>query len=472
MKKSYLILAAAAIFAACSSDDGANAPEKQEAYTTGEVPVAFDAYVNRGTTRAGDAGELITKNASAPQIDLETKGFGVFAYYTDNQPYSETSTPNFMYNTKVSTDSWTYSPVKYWPNEFGTGAISDGEDRLTFFAYAPYVAVTPETGLVTEAGTTGIMALTRNTATGDPYVKYYADFNPAKSVDLCWGVAADIFSSTVTGPTANNIAKGKTFVDVIKPKTESKIKFDFKHALAALNVTIDADVDVVSHADGELNNQTKIWVRSVSFTGFTDKGMLNLNGDATSDDYTPNWFDLSGNTKIGSGSVTIHDGRRDGKEGQTGAEVSNEKPLGLNEVLIQDEPYATTSPLALTTATTTGVQHTAVNLFNSATPTDPVFVIPTDENLEITIVYDVETYDQSLASYLSDGKTKGSTIENKITKQIKISDTAFKLQAGKKYTIALHLGMTSVKFEAEVTGWGNAAADKVDLPYNEITPAP
>jgi hypothetical protein len=463
-KKYLFIAAAAALFTACSSDDSSitekqQAPEQQQA-------VEFGAYVNRGTTRAGTPGILTTDGTSGTTTSLETVGFGVFGYYTDNQPYNETSTPNFMYNQQVSTDAWTYSPIKYWPNEFGTGAISDGEDRLTFFAYAPWVPVTPETGLATGSGTTGIVALTRNTASGDPYVKYYADFDPDQSVDLCWGVAKWNFASTVTGPTANDIDAGKTYVDVIKPKTQRKIDFDFKHALAALNVQIDADVNTESHQDGDLDEQTKIWVRSVSFTGFSDKGMLNLNGDATTANYTPNWFDLSGNTKIGTGTVTIHDGRRDGKEGQTGAEVSNEKPLGLNTVLIQNEPYATTSPLALATGTTVGVQHEPVNLFNSATLDKPIFVIPTEENLEVTIVYDVETYDPSLASYLSDGKTKGSTIENKITKTIQISGSDFKLQAGKKYTIGLHLGMTSVKFNASVTEWVDATADNTDLPHN------
>ncbi len=460
MKKYLFIVAAAAMFAACSSDDTLNEQVALDQANAGQVPVVFDSYVNRGT-RAGEPG-ILTTDGSSSTTSLQTQGFGVFGYYTDNKPYSETAIPNFMYNQKVSGATWTYSPLKYWPNEFGTGAISEGQDRLTFFAYAPYVDVNPETGVATGTSTTGIMSLTRNTDTGDPYVKYIADFDPDNSVDLCWGVAKANFTSTVTGPTGNNVAAGKPYIDVIKPEITSKIKFDFKHALAALNIQIDADFDVADHSGSDIDNQTRIWVRSVTFKGFTDQGMLNLNGEALNATYTPEWYDLCGNTKISTKEVTIYDGRRDGKEGQSA--VSNETPLGLNSLLIQDEPYVTTNPLAL--STNTGVRHEARNLFNSTTLTAPVFVIPTSEELEITIVYDVETYDGNLSTYLSDGATKGSTIENKITKTIKVSSSAITLQAGKKYTINLHLGMTSVKFEASVTDWSDQTADNTDLPHN------
>ena len=52
---------------------------------------------------------------------------------------------------------------------------------------------------------------------------------------------------------------------------------------------------------------------------------------------------------------------------------------------------------------------------------------------------------------------------NNITKE-----TTLKLEAGKKYILKLHLGMTSVKFEAAVTGWDETtAAEEVMLPINK-----
>ncbi len=466
MKKYFIFAAAAAMFAACSSDDGltSQTTDKQE---TAQVPVDFGVYVNRGTTRAGQSG--VINNATT----LQTPGFGVFAYYTDGKPYSETSTPDFMYNQQVSGSGWTYSPLKYWPNEFGQTAISDNQDRLTFFAYAPWVDVTPGTGRLKDAANDdwGIVGLTTNTTTGDPYVKYYVSFVPTTSVDLLWGVAAaDDKPVSVDNTNAKNkITAGSPYIDIFKPGAsgaDTKVKFDFKHALAKLNVQIDADVDVNDHTHSiGVDGKTRIWVRSVTFEGFTDKGNLNLNSIAP----TPDWYDICANTKIGSGSVTIYDGRRDGKEGRTNAVASNETTLGLNSVLIQNEPYAASpyTTLALSTTTTTGVTNTSVNLFASATPADPVFVIPTGDSFKITIVYDVETSDENLAKYLSDGVVKGSTIENCITKEINFGSGSLALEAGKAYNVKLHLGMTSVKFDAKVTAWDTGYIDiNTDLPVN------
>ena len=120
-----------------------------------------------------------------------------------------------------------------------------------------------------------------------------------------------------------------------------------------------------------------------------------------------------------------------------------------------------------------GVTKKTVNLFDANGGADetanlnmPIFVIPTDENLKITIVYDVETYDSNLAQFLSDGAAKGSSIQNTIEKEITREGQAFQLEAGKVYTIGLHLGLTSVKFDASVTEWTNETTN-VDLPGNK-----
>ena len=86
--------------------------------------------------------------------------------------------------------------------------------------------------------------------------------------------------------------------------------------------------------------------------------------------------------------------------------------------------------------------------------------------MKVTIVYDVETYDPNVAGYLADGVTKGSVVENKITKTIKIGGTDVKLKAGYAYTIGLHLGMTSVQFDADVKAWSTGGASDTDLPFN------
>ena len=456
----YTLLALGAAFAVSCSKTGSDVQEPKEPKEP--EAVTFGAYMQRSTTKAGLAGETLTTSS------LGTSGFGVFAYYSNGDLYSGASKPDFMYNEKVylAAGNWYYSPLKYWPNEFGADAQADDVDRLTFFAYAPYVEVNTSTGVLTSAyddstpeksSSTGIISLPRNSATGDPIVKYVASLDPSKTVDLCWGVAAADYSNSVTTGVVSSVSKGYPYIDVAKPTTGGKINLDFKHALAQLNVQVDTDVDVLSHNDGELNDNTRIYVRSVTFEGFAMKGALNLNSNAVAG---PNWLDYGGSEILSQSTVTVYDGRRDGKEGVANAAANDESPLGLNSALIQSMPYASMGDAGFPA----GVQHTAVNLFSSATASDPVYVIPTGSDLSITIAYDVETVDENLlASTLSDGVTHGSTISNVITGTF---PSSFTLEAGKNYKVNVHIGMTSVQFNASVSDWDDGEEQDVNLPIN------
>ncbi len=452
-KRLFIYVIMAALLASCSvSTDSDNSIKNLK--TVDPEAVNFSVYVNKSTsTKAGLAGQLTTdrlKEAGA--------GFGVFAYYGNGALYNETSKPDFMYNQKVeyktvgTTNTWTYEPVKYWPNEFGAEASSETADRLTFFAYAPYVAVTPSTGLVTGDGTSGIIGMTRNITAGDPMVMYETNLVPGNGVDLCWGVAAENFTSSVDGD-QNNVDQGYPFLNVIKPKTGDKIAFDFNHALAQLNVQVDADIDVESHNGEELaNDGTRVYVRSVTFNGFALRGSLNLNSNKTNG---PAWFDISGTGRVKREPVTIHDGRTNGIEGMTTAQDPNETPAGLNAGLIQSQPY---DPAVLD-----GVKHQPVNLFASTTADAPIMVVPvTGVPLSVTIVYDIETADSKLLGYLSDGVTHGVSVENVITKNI----PDMILSAGKCYVLNIHLGLTSVKLDAEVKSWVETDPINTDLPQN------
>lgn len=122
------------LLAACGTDD--NTPDMPQ----GDRSIDFSTTVEDTQTRSG---ALATGNLLS---------MGIFAYYTGNHDWSTSNTPNFMYNQPVTrsnnTSSWTYSPVKYWPN--------NPDDKITFFAYAPYVNETsgsnPSFRPVTDAG--------------------------------------------------------------------------------------------------------------------------------------------------------------------------------------------------------------------------------------------------------------------------------------------------------------------------------
>lgn len=473
MKKYFMMAVAAAMFAACSnSDEELMSLPTQDPVVSGQTAVGFDVYAQRNVRRAGATGII---NAEA----LQTSGFGVFAFYTNANEYDPQAVPNFMYNQQVSyADSkWGYTPVKYWPNEHGSNATSDDVDKLTFFAYAPYVAVVPSTGKLVDVASGegfgpkdkwGITGMSRNSATGDPLIKYIASFNKKETVDLCWGVYEEAspfsWATNAGGNQSLEDLVGLPWMNIQRPDgvTGQNVKFTFKHALAQLNVQIDHDADVTAHADDETGvaAATKVYVRSISFTGMATKGSLNLNNTVANKAL---WLDYNGTADLESGEVvTIYDGRKDGKEGTAGAIASNEKTLGLNASIISDNDN-----------TTAGVTNALQNLFaGMASADEPVYIIPTGEAIEVEIVYDIETVDANLATYLSDGKTTGSRIENRIKKTVTFG-TDTKFENGKSYTLKLHLGMNSVNFDAAVSGWVDANAEgNAELPDNYVAPEP
>ena len=469
-KKSLMYLTAlAAMMASCNSGENellGGGPSGVETTVDGEVPVGFNAYSERSVSRSGLADPM--DNAALKKTEAEGGGFGVFAYYTDLAKYNQSYIPNFMYNQGVFWDNnisvWQYSPVMYWPNEYGSDAQSDDEDKLTFFAYAPYVKhASAAAGSVEGDDSWGITGFSRNSAQGDPLVKYTCSFIPANSVDLCWGVCDQTEWQKIQSGNdyKQTMAKGLPWLNVERPHDiNQKMTFTFKHALAQLNVKIDADVDGLTHAEGKdlLDGNTRVYVRSISFTGIAMKGALNLNNVVGGNSPEALWLDYNGVTDLPFGQkVTVLDGRRDGREGASGAEAANETPVGLNEKIIQTEDWANE-----------GVTHTAKNLFNSLTDNSSVYVIPTGEQMTVTIVYDVETKSGSLAGTISDGLTPGVSVENKITKTVNFGASNEGLKSGKKYTLNLHLGMNSVKFDANVSDWDNSENTSADvwLPHN------
>ena len=483
MKKVFLFAAAAAALAACS-DNELNVQENVLA-TADDGAVKFSVYTQRGITRGGgQSGDLNNAN-------IGKNGFGVFAYYTAGEQYDAKATPNFMYNQQVTCDGeatagtlWKYEPVKYWPNEYGDKAISDETDYLTFFAYAPWTNIEPTTGNIvpTTPSTTGdetvehqqkynIVSVNKNNATGDPIVKYVVDTDPATSVDLLWGVAAETAGdnySPIDGKAS--LTEGFPFLNLVKPNNpqSDRLQFNLKHALAKVKVTIDyiADDFTPTGTSKVINaEKTRIFVRSFKMSGFATKGALNLNNTVAGQ---PLWKDFDGSKDLAFDEVTYQDGRKDGKEGETNGAQNNETPQGLNPNIIEN--YAQTDNGAFAAGKTPGVTNVPQLLFggNSNENDGYFYVIPRNEEnnkVDVTIAYDVETIDPALAGKLSDNETHGISVENVISKADIFGGIDF--MAGYQYEINIHLGMTSVKVEATVTDWKDNGKTHVDLPDNQ-----
>ena len=416
--------------ATCSNDSDVVVPGGAS-LQSGPSAVAFDTYTS-SATKAGRAGVMTTTTLQAAQGD--GGGFGVFSTYTDNGEYDPAAAkPNFMYNQGVfyTDGAWGYTPVKYWPNETGrdpqtaapAAVISSDVDKLSFFAYAPYVA--------TASGTAGITAMSANNVTGDPKITYAVATDPAQSVDLLWGVApaGGLSYPNVAGGTTT-VLEGMPLKDLIKPDKDQKIKFLFKHALSRIGLKVVGAFDQVA-AGGSKDANTKITVDQIDIYGTGQlgvSGVLNLN-----------------NTSAG---VALWE--------------STTKATG-------DDPVFTIANAALNTTIKdggavafatqpAGVTAEEKNVFEDANKY--FMVIPTGAtNITVKIKYYVQTKDTNLAA---SGSVDGSRIENVITKTIAVN-----LQNNKAYNLKLILGMTSVKLDAEVADWQVDGSTEVYLPQND-----
>ena len=282
MKKSKFI-AAAALFtlASCTvSDEVFTGAENLTQQQQDENVISFGTYVGKtGVTRSGYENTTGMTTDLLKNIGGTSGGFGVFAYYTGTDTYGEHQSatyssetagtsvsekyPNFMYNQQVtfSTDHWTYTPLKYWPNDFANPGNVDDQSpaaqgsstyggNVSFFAYAPHVSGT--------LSGDGITAMSAKNATGDPTITYTmpSDINTGGNfVDLLWGTANGTSQKATDAVSANtNIgqtgtgAKGSTAttyadrllngyttnVNLNKQKVDGTVGFLFKHALAKL----------------------------------------------------------------------------------------------------------------------------------------------------------------------------------------------------------------------------------------------
>ena len=505
MKKVLYFAAVAALFAACSSDELADLNAVQQ--TADGTRVNFSIYTPRNT-RAGLDSTITTQSLKLGKH--KDAGFGVFAYYTDNKTYSVSATPNFMYNQQVKYNgtAWAYEPVKYWPNEFGNKAISDEVDRLSFFAYAPWVEVNPTNGkpiikeaLATKADTANfqqknIVELISNTKSGDPIIKYVVDVNPKTSVDLLWGVRGEDTNSqnddvSYWDPIDPNYKEaqyevGLPFIDLIKPlkplPTDTTLNFNLRHALSKVKFTIDYIADAPTPVGpSEVINaeETRIFLRNITINGFALQGALNLNN--TEKDL-PNWKSFTdGVSEITFGDNKFNDGRKDGFEGKTNG-IQKEDNAYLNPVIVENDAEGAVAleggKLKFTDAKNAGITKEKVLLFGGE-PTDNdgfFYVIPGGDGtsqVDIKAEYDVETIDTMLASKLSDSQTPGLSTTNVIYKENVLKGCLVPdFQPGYQYEINIHIGMTSVKITATVTPWINATdpAVQVDLPDNQDGP--
>ena len=191
-RRSIWILALAAaltalLAGACSKAIGPQ-NEEDDGWTNvvGDLPISFSSSLDVPATKG-----TLPANST----------FGVFAYYTktSNWVNGNNFTPNFMYNEDVAFDgtSYTYDPIKYWPN--------NTNDKITFWAYYPYSA-------------SAVLYKANNSST------VYT--NATKNLP-------DIRFTVTDGQTdfmISNVASNKT-----KPALDTPVELTFNHALSRIS---------------------------------------------------------------------------------------------------------------------------------------------------------------------------------------------------------------------------------------------
>lgn len=223
----------------------------------GNVPVKFEARMGAAlATRNGPPNTAKTDIASNSSLSSQN-GFGVFGCYTGLHGYSDSNVhPDFMYNEHVTSSdgglTWTYSPIKYWPNGEGEVAGNTGNNPhyVSFMAYAPWSNNSDSDPDDNPAGYC-ISSFSQQGEYGNPWLTYrlIPQENLDKQVDLLCA---------------------RPLLDQTKPSIGEKLPFVFDHALACVGnrVNINCSNALKSQIRGRVNGNTiteaKVEVTAIS----------------------------------------------------------------------------------------------------------------------------------------------------------------------------------------------------------------
>ena len=508
-----LAIASLLALASCTESDVLNDTIAEELANQPQA-VEFGTYMGKVNETRATGGVVGNITTASLQTGAHNVGFGIMAYMKGLNGATDCYTtgtwnaqaPNFMYNQQItySTDHWTYTPVKFWPNDFAANGNVDNKEgtsetheaqgsaaagKLSFFAYAPYVAPadyttksdthqlssTPNTAFNVDnsgAATDGIVAMTANDYTGEPQVKYIlsaADLTHA--VDLLWGIRGTAtYNKADKTQDTKDLSGGNVYnTDLTKQQVGETVDFLFKHALAKIGgnfyqatpevknsgLQIILDLDNGSKdggvqpgttiTGGVKEDATLVTVSDIKIEDvatYNTRTSVNTFG-TTSDLINSGWFNIakgtwSENTAVGatySSSVTKTDVIGGG--------------WAMNPS-IKEGTVSWDTQWKIDGTARTGVTTTAQNVYTDDSNAPALLLIPSTtqaQTLIITITYTVRTRDTKLTA----GWTE---VTQTITNEVKFP--ANSLASNKYYKLLIHLGLTSVKFSATVSDWDSA----------------
>jgi len=537
MKKTLILMAAASAFVLTGCTESDLSGDTSLAKESAPSAIQFSAKTrDAGTTRAtggslGDITTTVLKNANY--------GFGVVAYHTiaDNWAgASNTVIPNFMWNQKVTWDGttnncWTYTPVKFWPNDFSTGNVDNQEGtdegknawgsqnggKVSFFAYAPYVdfPATTADGIhgkdkVSQKSPTadddGIVAMTANNADKEPQVYYILDnADVDHAVDLLWGIRGNSSGYQLAngeGSTAATDASsvGDYNVNLTKQSVGESVNFLFKHALSKLGghtknddpaglqtgLQIVLDVDNGSENGGvkpgtaisggakqanTLVTVEKIEIYDKATASATPVDPVIYSPAQTSDLIKSGWFNIATGAWDLTTSTT--------KGATYSSVVDNNKTVSgngyaLNANIKEATPTAnvtgtTFNNWKISDAVVTGVTTTPQDVYTNDSDVPSLVLIPSSTEAQ-TLVVRIKYIVRTWDPNLNvaaSGEANGTW--TKVTQTItnEVTIPAGALKSNKYYKLLIHLGLTSVKFTASVVDWEEAAGSSTSGTDND-----
>jgi len=222
MKRLYgIFLTLSLLLGACIGEEGANELPQEN------IPISFlgDVLVTRSVKEYATTGDL--------------QNIGVFAYFSHGNFNEGTATPNFMYNQLVAKQpdgTWSYNPVKFWPD-------NSTADKISFFAYAPYTDAT---------GNSYLSFQNKETASGFPVLSY-------------------------TVPEAENDQIDFLAATPILNQNNGNVSFKLRHTLTKINVYVKSNDDTAGKS-----------VTSFSITGMKS-GTLTYHAPVTDSDKGWQW---------------------------------------------------------------------------------------------------------------------------------------------------------------------------------------
>lgn len=212
-----LALVVLAGISACAKIDGPQLGDDGWNDIDGAIPIKFSSNLATHATKS---------------VLPEDTYFGVFAFYTNTTAWNSVKNnaiPNFMFNERVSSNNYSYAPLKYWPNQ--------SDDKITFWAYYPYSAISPNNPFV-QRGTSN--AYTSSSNKGIPEICFTND----GQTDLL----------------ISNVVPNK-----VKQRLSESVLFTFNHTLSLIKFTVKKN---------DANGDYTVNLTSLGFANVYNQGVL------------------------------------------------------------------------------------------------------------------------------------------------------------------------------------------------------